>query len=215
MIRISAQHRPAMPNEAPRKNFGIRLPDALITAIGEAALARKQTRTEIVERAISAYLGVDAPAPAMPSTMESRLSAIESRLEALEHRLAPPNEAPNTTPATTPSTTPSEAQNEPPSATPCNVTATPSTPNEPPSTTPSTTPSATPSTPPSEPPSEPHTGLSIAEALIAARAPITAQQARGGNRDRIMRSRTGQSGRAWLEGQGWEERSRRWVPPSR
>jgi hypothetical protein len=182
MIRISAQHRPAMPNEPPRKNFGIRLPEGLITAIGEAALARKQTKTEIVEAAIAEYLGVDAPA--MPSTMESRLEAMESRLDALEHRLAPPNEPPSTTPST-PSTTPNEA------------------------------PSTTPSTPPSTTPSEAHTGLSIAEALIAARAPITEAQARGGNRDRAMRARTGQAGRQWLQAQGWQERSRRWVPPSR
>ena len=183
-----------MANEPPRKNFGIRLPEGLITAIGEAALAQQKTRTEIVETAISAYLGVDAPAS---TTME------ESRLAALEQRLAPPNEAPNTTP--------NEPQNEPQNEPPCNVTGNvTATPNEAPNQPPSTTPSE----PPSTTPSEAHTGLFIAEALIAARAPITAQQARGGNRDRAMRSRTGQAARQWLEGQGWLERSRRWVPPT-
>ena len=54
-------------------------------------------------------------------------------------------------------------------------------------------------------------GLLIAEALVAAGAPISRAQAEGSNRDRSMLAATGQTCREWLQSQGWTREGRRWY----
>jgi hypothetical protein len=73
-----------MPNDT-RKNFGVRLPSRLIAAIEGRAKATGRTKTQIVETALGAYLGMEATTTGQDA--EQRLAEIEQRLANVEQRL--------------------------------------------------------------------------------------------------------------------------------
>ena len=75
-----------MPNADTRKNFGVRLPASLIAAIESQAKATGQNKTQIVEAALGAYLGI-AATPTEGQDVEQRLTEIEQRLANVEQRL--------------------------------------------------------------------------------------------------------------------------------
>lgn len=75
-----------MPNADTRKNFGVRLPASLIAAIEAQAKATGQNKTQIVEAALGAYLGI-AATPTEGQDVEQRLTEIEQRLANVEQRL--------------------------------------------------------------------------------------------------------------------------------
>jgi len=75
-----------MPNADTRKNFGVRLPASLIAAIESQAKATGQNKTQIVEAALGAYLGMEAT-PTEGQDVEQRLTEIEQRLANVEQRL--------------------------------------------------------------------------------------------------------------------------------
>ena len=87
-----------MPNDT-RKNFGVRLPSSLIAAIEGRAKATGRTKTQIVETALGAYLGMGTPTEGQDveqrlTEIEQRLTEIEQRLtENAQHRPTPPNAA--------------------------------------------------------------------------------------------------------------------------
>jgi len=80
--------------EPTRRNFGIRLPVELITAIDARATGTGQTKTQITEAALCAYLGLEVGNDA-PDVMQ-RLANVEQRLTIVERRLTPPPATPAT-----------------------------------------------------------------------------------------------------------------------
>ena len=74
--------------EPTRRNFGIRLPVELITAIDARAKATGQTKTETVEAILRDALGLEVGNDA-PDVMQ-RLTDVEQRLTIVERRLTPP-----------------------------------------------------------------------------------------------------------------------------
>ena len=74
-----------MPNADTRKNFGVRLPASLIAAIEAQAKATGQNKTQIVEAALGAYLGMETTPTGQD--VEQRLTEIEQRLANVEQRL--------------------------------------------------------------------------------------------------------------------------------
>jgi hypothetical protein len=75
-----------MPNDT-RKNFGVRLPTSLIAAIEARATTTGRSKTQVVESALGAYLGLEATTEGQD--VEQRLTEIEQRLTEIEQRLTP------------------------------------------------------------------------------------------------------------------------------
>jgi len=76
-----------MPNADTRKNFGVRLPSSLIAAIKARATTTGRSKTQIVEAALGAYLGMEPTHTGQD--VEQRLTEIEQRLANVEQRLTP------------------------------------------------------------------------------------------------------------------------------
>jgi predicted DNA-binding protein len=74
-----------MPNADTRKNFGVRLPSSLIAAIEARATTTGRSKTQVVEAALEAYLGMEATPTGQD--VEQRLTEIEQRLANVEQRL--------------------------------------------------------------------------------------------------------------------------------
>ncbi|MEY3300181.1 MAG: hypothetical protein RLZZ597_3441, partial [Cyanobacteriota bacterium] len=74
-----------MPNADTRKNFGVRLPTSLIAAIEARATTTGRSKTQVVESALGAYLGMEATTTGQDA--EQRLAEIEQRLANVEQRL--------------------------------------------------------------------------------------------------------------------------------
>ena len=74
-----------MPNADTRKNFGVRLPSSLIAAIEARATTMGRSKTQVVEAALEAYLGLEATTEGQD--VDQRLTEIEQRLANVEQRL--------------------------------------------------------------------------------------------------------------------------------
>lgn len=94
--------------EPTRRNFGIRLPVELITAIDARATGTGQTKTQITEAALCAYLGLEVGTDA-PDVMQ-RLANVEQRLTDVEQRLTLSAQRRPTPPYTTPQTAPNTGE---------------------------------------------------------------------------------------------------------
>lgn len=174
--------------EPTRRNFGIRLPVELITAIEARAKATGQTKTETVEAILREALGMevgnDAP------DVGQRLTDVEQRLTIVERRLASSAQQRNTPPPPSPAV-----------ATEGTATGQGSTEG---------IDHSFPSRPGVGQAASPGESYSTAEALIASGAPITESQARGTNANAAMRRKAGLDVAEWLGVRGWVRDGKRW-----
>ncbi len=173
-----------MPNDT-RKNFGVRLPSRLIAAIEARATTTGRSKTQVVESALGAYLGMGTPTEGQD--VEQRLTEIEQRLTEIEQRLTPSTQK-RSTAVEQRITRNAQQRLTPPDA------------PEPTAVSNAEIPAA-------------GEGVYTGDALILAGAPITEAQAKSKNRDRDMMQVTGLKSGPWLEAQGWVLLKARWHPP--
>lgn len=174
-----------------RENFGIRLPIELIDSLDCKARATGQTKTEIVETALRAALGL----PSEPS-IEQRLAAVEQRLGRIEATLGGLPEATESAPRLRLNV---QTQNEP--------TENPTVPPE-----------TTKNVPQGDDGLQLIEAL-FAAGLADVQWPklrrLSPAQIQGPNLSQLLRARGQGSAADWLRGQGWQSIDGLWHSPSK